>query len=93
MTAPAIFVRTSSSAKGVPDVVGAAAGGGTVGAFASGAAGVVGVFAIAAGGEPLCAQAFVSTIAKTLSSVPTLIEQSQLVGRSGLGHDDRLQRK
>jgi hypothetical protein len=27
------------------------------------------------------------------SSVPTLIEQSQLVGRSGLGHDDRLQRK
>jgi hypothetical protein len=27
------------------------------------------------------------------SSVPTLIEQSQLVGRNGLGHDDRLQRK
>jgi len=28
-----------------------------------------------------------------VSSVPTLIEQSQLVARSGLGHDDRLQRK
>jgi hypothetical protein len=28
-----------------------------------------------------------------ISSVPTLIEQSQLVGRNGLGHDDRLQRK
>jgi len=28
-----------------------------------------------------------------VSSVPTLIEQSQLVGRNGLGHDDRLQRK
>ena len=28
-----------------------------------------------------------------LSSVPTLIEQSQLVGRNGLGHDDRLLRK
>jgi hypothetical protein len=27
------------------------------------------------------------------SSVPTLIEQSQLVGRNGLGQDDRLQRK
>ena len=27
------------------------------------------------------------------SSVPTLIEQSQLVGRNGLGPDDRLQRK
>ena len=28
-----------------------------------------------------------------LSSVPTLIEQSQLVAGSGLGRDDRLQRK
>ena len=28
-----------------------------------------------------------------LSSVPTLIEQSQLVGGNGLGPDDRLQRK
>jgi hypothetical protein len=32
-------------------------------------------------------------LGQEISSVPTLIEQSQLVGRNGLGHDDRLQRK
>jgi hypothetical protein len=34
-----------------------------------------------------------SKIRANTSSVPTLIEQSQLVGRNGLGQDDRLQRK
>jgi hypothetical protein len=34
-----------------------------------------------------------NAVIREVSSVPTLIEQSQLVGRSGLGHDDRLQRK
>jgi len=40
-------------------------------------------------------RAFAARVAQIdkLSSVPTLIEQSQLVGRNGLGHDDRLQRK
>ena len=32
-------------------------------------------------------------VSREISSVPTLIEQSQLVGRNGLGPDDRLQRK
>ena len=35
----------------------------------------------------------VFTVLFPISSVPTLIEQSQLVGRNGLGRDDRLQRK